>query len=239
MKGRPKKDEPHQVRYITTYNSRWREMKMAIEKHWDILLVDDTLKNALPQRPSLTYKRSRNLRDVLVKSHYSGPRITNAFGSKGPKWGCRTCGKCVACPNIDHATEFWNSSGNKKFQITHTINCDTIGVIYHATCPCGLIYIGLTSRPLKRRVREHVLGIEAAKNEEDLTSLKTIPKHFKLKHDCNARLLRVRGIDRILIGERGGNWRKILAQREAKWIYTLDTVSPKGLNDNISFAPYL
>lgn len=97
-----------------------------------------------------------------------------------------------------------------------------------------MIYVGLTSRQLQRRVREHVLGIIAAHNKSDPTLLKALPRNFKEKQDC----LRVRGIDREIVGPRGGNWKRTLAQRETKWIH-IDTLHPRGLNDNMSFTPFL
>lgn len=140
---------------------------------------------------------------------------------------------------IIHVEDFCDSSKTRKYKITHTINCSTIGVIYYATCPCELLYIGLTSRKLKKRVREHALGIKAAALEDDLAKLKPIPRHFKAHHNCNPELLRVKGIDRVLQDKRGRDWKRILAQEEVKWIYTLQTMAPLGLNDALSFKPFL
>lgn len=97
----------------------------------------------------------------------------------------------------------------------------------------------MTTRQLRRRVREHALGIIAARDEEDLNMLKPVPRHFKIQHDCDPKKLRVRGIDRVLFGQRGGDWKWILAQRETKWVYTLDTMVPRGLNDHMGFIPFI
>lgn len=128
-------------------------MRSALEKHWDILLVDKILQNHVSTYPSVTYRRSENLRDTSVHSHHAGEKFEKAFGSKG----------CVACGNVETGNNFWNSQHTSEYKITHHITCSTSGVIYFATCPCGLIYIGMTTRQLRRSVREHVLGIIAAK----------------------------------------------------------------------------
>lgn len=91
----------------------------------------------------------------------------------------------------------------------------------------------------RRPICEHVLAIEMAKNETNTSGLRNIPRHFKLHHDCDQTSLRFKGIDRVLINRRKGNWMKILAKHEARWIYCLDTVTPKILNENISFIPLL
>ncbi|KAM4024407.1 uncharacterized protein ACNLHF_022240, partial [Anomaloglossus baeobatrachus] len=224
---------------ILDYNSRSDEFKRILERHWSILQLDKTIAGHIHQHPSVTYRKSRNLRDTLVRSHYEIKSQKPIFGAKGPKWGCTTCGKCVACANITNSQTFEDSNHERTYQITHSINCTTKAVIYQATCPCGLAYVGMTSRELRRRIREHVLDIENAKQEEDPNKLKTIPRHFKLKHECDSTLFQAKGIDRILIGMRGGNWKRLLAQRETMWIYKLNTLTPNGLNDHNSFVPFL
>ncbi|XP_044138571.1 uncharacterized protein LOC122929140 [Bufo gargarizans] len=179
------------VRFITTYNSGHSAVLQSLNTHWNILCMDPILKQHLLPRPSLTFRRDRNIRDGLVHSHHQAATPSHIFGSKGPKWGCRPCGNCVACANILTTTSFTDSAGQKIYQITHTITCSTTGVVYVANCPCGLLYVGLTSRELRRRTREHVLGIQSAATEEDDIALKTIPRHFKTHHACDSSLLQL------------------------------------------------
>ncbi len=47
----------------------------------------------------------------------------------------------------------------KTFKIRGTISCKTANVIYLLRCPCGLCYVGKTSRPLKNRISEHRCAI--------------------------------------------------------------------------------
>ncbi|CAJ0944875.1 unnamed protein product [Ranitomeya imitator] len=116
------------------------------------------------------------------------------------------------------ACSFQSSDGKHTYTITQNITCNSIGVVYYAVCPCGKIYVGLTSRPLKNT---------------------RVPRHFKRRHNSNAKLLKVIGIDKVYIDQRGGNWRKNLAQLEAKWIFKINSVQPHGLNEVLSFAPFL
>ncbi|XP_073519484.1 uncharacterized protein [Phyllobates terribilis] len=60
-----------------------------------------------------------------------------------------------------------------------------VGVIYCAKCPCNRIYVGLTSRELRRRTRERVLHIKAAKETDNVDELKTLPRHFKKFHNSD------------------------------------------------------
>ncbi|CAJ0921856.1 unnamed protein product [Ranitomeya imitator] len=108
------------VRFISTYNGKWFQMREALKKYWPILLTDRTLAKCLPQDPAITYRRSPNLKDQLVHSYYRGPQIEKSFTSRGPKWGFYPCGECIACPNMLRATEFKSCDGTSvKFH-----NCD-------------------------------------------------------------------------------------------------------------------
>ncbi|XP_073532526.1 uncharacterized protein [Phyllobates terribilis] len=98
---------------------------------------------------------------------------------------------------------------------------------------------GLTSRELRVRVHEHVRDIGAARVIPDPRELKTLPRHFKSAHNCDPRSLRVCCIDVVHLGSRGGNAKRLLAQKEARWITTLDTLSPRGLNEHLGFSSFL
>ncbi|CAJ0916561.1 unnamed protein product [Ranitomeya imitator] len=80
-----------QVRLITGYHNKWFQFKNIIEKHWAVLQTDPILKQCLPSRPSIVAKRSRNIRDILVHSHYE-PSKKNK-GAKQDLIGFFPCGR--------------------------------------------------------------------------------------------------------------------------------------------------
>ncbi|CAJ0948394.1 unnamed protein product [Ranitomeya imitator] len=172
------------VRFISTFNARSGKMWAAMNKYWNLLKLDVSLSGHIASHPTITYRRSQNIKDILVRSNFE-PRTKNIFESKGPPWGCKPCGSCIACPNIETTKTFSNSSNSKNYKITHSISCKTFGVIYSARCPCNKLYIGLTSHELRRRVREHVLDIKAAAESTNIEELKTIPRHYKLYHNSD------------------------------------------------------
>ncbi|XP_069605329.1 uncharacterized protein [Ranitomeya imitator] len=227
------------VRYVTTFNSQFPMMQRILQRSWHVLLADPVIARYLPERAGIAARRSRNLRDMLVHSHYTGEGVSTFLDAMPVRVGCSPCGRCVACPNIERATTFSNSDGTREYKIKKKITCLSKNVIYMVTCPCEKMYVGMTTRHLKTRIREHVLGIGAAAAMEDITTLKTLPRHFKRFHGCDAGLLRARGIDTLEMGIRGGGTFQRLARVESRWIWTLNTVQPAGLNDNISYAPFL
>ncbi|CAJ0936405.1 unnamed protein product [Ranitomeya imitator] len=198
-------------RFTTKFNSNWTEINQIFKKHWSVLLPD--LQQQLTPYPSITWRRSQTLGDLLCQSHYV----------QRPPWGCFSCGNCLACRYILRTKEFSNAKGDKFSKIVHHITCDTEAVVYHASCPCGYIYVGMTTRSLKIRIQEHVRDIKNAITCSEPHLLKPIPRHLFEIHQCNPKGFFVRGIDHVYMGIRGGNLKQKLLQKETLWIVTLDT----------------
>ncbi|CAJ0937639.1 unnamed protein product [Ranitomeya imitator] len=226
-----------QVRLITVHHNKWFQFKNIIEKHWAVLQTDPVLRQCLPSRPSIVAKRSRNIQDILVNSHY-GPS-KKSKGAKLDLIGFFPCGRCKACANCVKTKKFTNFDGSKSYEIRSFLSCSSKGVIYHLTCPCGKIYIGLTTRELKIHIREHYLDIEKSKAVQDCANLKTLPRHYKKFHNSDPRCMQVKAIDQVSMGPRGGDLAKKLAQVESRWIYRLGTLAPQGLNENLGFGAFL
>ncbi len=95
-------------------------------------------------------------------------------------------------------------------------------------CPCGLSYVGNTSRQLKQRISEHKSSIR----RKDINY--PVAAHFlSFNHDVSS--LCFLGIEKVLVPLRGGDIETLLLRRELFWIVTLQTLSPLGLNDEALF----
>ncbi|CAJ0921105.1 unnamed protein product [Ranitomeya imitator] len=145
LRPKPKTtNRENQTRFISTYNGQWQDMRACISKHWDVLKTDATLAKNLTDVPLMTPRRSKNLGDLLMSSHYV-PAIDRRgpfFNTGGPIKGCFSCGNCIACKNIVRATTFQSVDGTRQFNILQHITCKTTQVIYYATCTCPKTYIG-------------------------------------------------------------------------------------------------
>ncbi|CAJ0965458.1 unnamed protein product [Ranitomeya imitator] len=227
-------EEP--VRFISNFNNQWNELRKILNKHWNILKSDPILRKVIPTSPQMVAKRSQNIKDLLVHSHYDSSRNIK---KRALPDGFFPCGFCKACLNLRRTFSFSNWNGSKNYEIRKHLTCASRGVIYYAKCPCEMIYIGLTTRELKIRVREHIRDIEKAATIEDISILKTLPRHFKAHHKCNPRGLIIWGIDQVELGIRGGDLGQVLAQYESRWIFRLGTLTPQGLNENLGFNAFL
>lgn len=84
-----------------------------------------------------------------------------------------------------------------------------------------------------RRVSKHVYSMEIGNR------YLPIGRHVVLEHNHKVPKVSFTALDQIHIPDRGGDWNKILLQHEQRWIFKLQAMTFPGLNESISFAPFL
>ncbi|XP_056414465.1 uncharacterized protein LOC130356667 [Hyla sarda] len=219
------------TRIIATFDTASQEIRNIIQKHWDILTMDRDLKDAVSPYPLISFRRGRNVRDRLVSSHFASQKpLTNWLSQRKP--GTFRCGKCRACQFIKVDNQYFDKELHRSFRSRTFANCKTTGVVYIATCICGLRYVGKTTREFKCRILEHIGDVN---NNRD----KPIAKHVNNKHNGNPTVLQFQALEIISPSQRRGNLDKILTQKETRWIFLLDTVQPHGLNENLNFTSFI
>ena len=86
--------------------------------------------------------------------------------------------------------------------------------------------------------KEENLIIEHKSNIRNKDEKSPVARHFNTtKHDICT--LRFQGIEMVKPLKRGGDRDKFLLQREAYWIHALNTVYPKGLNEELLLHCFL
>ena len=118
------------------------------------------------------------------------------------------------------ANSFNHPRTGKKYSIRGIISCNTANIIYILTWLCGLVYVGKTLRPLKTSIAEHRRTIR----NKVITS--PVAVHFN-KAGHNVPALRYIRIEVLQHPRRGGG------------IHTLQTLAPKGLNEDYDISPML
>ncbi|XP_071988310.1 uncharacterized protein [Engystomops pustulosus] len=230
-----KKD--NEVRLITTYNNQWQDLYQILGKNWNILKSEPRLRNLINTRPTITARRAKNLKDHLTRSHFIRP-ISNTTGGHRIK-GTYACGECNICQYMANRDTFINPIDKKEYKPRDYINCKTRNVIYLLTCTCPKIYVGQTSQPLKKRIQQHFSSINMAKKhfkqDKNLTSVAT---HFMNFHGSQCKGVKIFGLEKIVTNIRGGDTTPILLQRESRWIYNLNSMTPTGLNEELLFSGF-
>ena len=117
-----------------------------------------------------------------------------------------------------------STSNGSQYEIKDFIGCNTEGAVYALECSCGLQYVGRTKRPLKIRIKEHVVNIQNGFDKH------SVSRHFDAVHNRDPSHLKFWGIAPYNRPWRGGHKVRSLSQLESKYIYNMDTFAPRGLN---------
>lgn len=68
---------------------------------------------------------------------------------------------------------------------------------------------------------------------------KAIGYHVAFKHNYDPHTFKIAVIDHVYEDPRSGNFDQRVPQRETPWVYNLQATSYPGLNDMLSFRPFL
>ena len=179
-------NKPKRIPFITTFNPSLPHISHIIKKHFNLLLSSHRCKSVFQHPPVVAFRRSPNLRDLLVTAKLP-------FNSTHPQLssGSFRCGKnCATCPYICHGlTTYTFFSTGETRPIKSNLTCETKNLIYMIHCHrCNLQYIGETKRRLKDRFNEHRRTIDNPNNKSKPT---TAAEHFlsSPNHTANDMLL--------------------------------------------------
>ena len=150
------------------------------------MLSSNRCKNVFQHLPVVAFRRSPNLRDLLVTA-----KLPSNSANPQLSFGSFRCGKnCATCPYIPHGlTSYTFFSTGETRPIKYNLTCETKNLIYLIQCNrCNLQYIGETKRRLKDRFNEHRRTIDNPNNKSKPT---TAAEHFlsSPNHTANDMLL--------------------------------------------------
>ncbi|OCT61211.1 hypothetical protein XELAEV_18047235mg [Xenopus laevis] len=223
-------DNTKQFRLIGDYSAEHNTIKHIVNKHWHILQQDSQLREVIGESPLITFRRSKNLRDKLTRSHYTQASRTTWLTSKMK--GCYKCGDCSACPLVAKTHNVMQSRDNVDYTIKNYMNCKSTCVVYLMQCACGKVYVGKTLREFRRRILEHVGDVKHKRNT-------SIAVHINECHNGNIKVMQFSAVEQLKQTSRIGDVNKKLLQAEARWIYAMNSKSPNGLNEGFTFSPFL
>ena len=191
-------------------------MSNIIKKHYNLLLSSNRCKKVFQHLPVVAFRRSPNLRDLLVTAKLS----SNSAKPQLPS-GSFCCGRnCATCPYISHGlTTYTFFSTGETRPIKSNLTSDTKNLIYIIQCNrCNLQYIGET----KRRFNEHRRTIDNPNTKSKPT---TAAEHFLSSTNHTANDMQLIPIEKI-----SSNRDSIRKAREAFLIQKGRTIVPDGLN---------
>ena len=213
-------NKPKRIPFITTFNPSLPHISNIIKKHYNLLLSSNRCKKVFQHLPVVAFRRSPNLRDLLVTAKLS----SNSAKPQLPSGSFRCGRNCATCPYISHGlTTYTFFSTGETRPIKSNLTCDTKNLIYIIQCNrCNLQYIGETKRRLKDRFNEHRRTID---NPNAKSKPTTAAEHFLSSTNHTANDMQLIPIEKI-----SSNRDSIRKAREAFLIQKGRTIVPDGLN---------
>ena len=207
--GKSEKKQPEKIRLITHYNPTSPNFNKILQEHSGLLLR--TRKEAIkPDDIQITYSRSPNLKDILIKGTLDEKQLPT--GTK--PWG-KT--RCKTCDHIQPGNKI--KKEQETFDMRGSFTCQSRNIVYLLTCSiCNKKYIGETEQTLNGRCRGHESNMR--NNNDNIVS-----KHYK-EYNHTSEDYVVTAIDKE------PDYNRRLRLEEA-WIILLDIMHPKGLNSKM------
>jgi len=225
-----KKATLNRIPISLTYNRTLPNIKSILQKNWNILQINPSLQTVFENHPVIAYRKNRNLKQIIGGNFLSESKLlknvrTNTQGE------CKPClqRKTLCCKQVMKTKEFKSHINNRVFKIFHKVNCKSRNVIYLMECiKCKIQYVGKAETPLNLRINNH---------RKDVANPNAIPvcKHFAQpahKFNDHAKFTIIEQLKDQDISKETITTR--LKERENFWIKTLETLTPKGLNQELN-----
>lgn len=94
-------------------------------------------------------------------------------------------------------------------------------------CECGAYYIGKTKQEFWRLIAKHMYSMQFGNR------YLPVGRHAISAHGYTVLKVTFTALYRMHTPDRGGDWHMVLLQKEQKWIFQLQAMSPPGLNESI------
>ena len=171
------------VHFTTTFNKNLPAINSVLDKH--LLQTNSKIGSSFTEKPRLTFRRNRNLKDWIGQTHLSHNNkitTTNYNKKSGSSSACLSRANNQCCKHVISTKTFRSHKTGLTYQIRHNINCHSRNIIYLGECNLcpNTQYVGRSEPPLNLRINTHRYEVN---NPKALA----FDKHFLLPgHNFNA-----------------------------------------------------
>ena len=130
---------------MVNFHSALSGIEKVVNSLWPILHTSDDMKRVFGEKPIVSFRRPKNLKDELVKAKLKDERVISV-GMKNV---------------VNHIVKFvvlWRLGISKDMEINLrlSIDCDSEGVFYLISCTkCRKNYVGSTITSFRKRFNNH------------------------------------------------------------------------------------
>ena len=212
------KQKNDRVILVTTFHPALPSLSGMIAKHWKTMTRVPAGLKAFPKPPMVAYTQPKNLRRTLCQTKMppkGKPKRQHIGTHKCKVEGCHMCNYV----SLSEDFKSYTTNFTYKNQNSHTLTCQTKGVIYLITClKCHKQYVGQSGRLAKDRCYDHLRYIRSKTESTGTHFNKRGHTHWDFQFHI---------IEKVV-----PNTVEMRLRREDYWINLLQTKEPKGLNKN-------
>jgi hypothetical protein len=200
------------------------------DKYYDIIGNCPVSSIILPRESLITtHRKLPPLSSIISNNPFSTPSppsLPKGF-HRSPGCTCKVCKEANFCSFISSSTLL----SGRGFSIPQPISCTAVNVVYVVSCPCGLQYVGRTSKPKPRWAnhKSHIRGGNLTCNlaTHCIRVHRDMVGHNKLTTTDNIKAcLSFTILESVGIGGTVGE----LEEVEEVWRNRLQSWAPGGLN---------
>ena len=187
----------------------------VVNSLWPILHVSDDMKRVFGEKPIVSFRRPRSLKDEFIRAKLKDERVITV--------GMKKCGKslCKVCDFVEEGRDF--KGHENKFKINCSFDCDSEGMVYLISCTkCGKNYVGSTITLFRKRFNNHKSSLVRYGKGQRGISGEHLYAHFYEEGHEGIESMAVKIIDKMNINEP--------TIREGFGAYKLNPFVPNGLN---------
>ena len=133
-----KQSKSKRVTFVVTYHPLLKSFQSVVNKHLNILCLDENAKEVFMPGPMATFPSSRKLSSYLVRAKlYPLERVTGSCKCRGKR--------CTVCLNVNETSTFTSSVTHEAYKINHKFDCNSKCLIYLLPCKqCSKHYVDQT-----------------------------------------------------------------------------------------------
>ena len=213
-----------------TYNRPLPNISKIMNRNWNILPINTEFHGVFQATPMIAFKRSKNLLKIIGSNTVKQGKVfkKNLAKLNGKSVPCSSTRPSLCCTQVLNTQTFMSQQTKRTFNIFYKLICKSQYVIYlMEPILCKIQYVGKSETPFNLRLKNH---------RKDVNNPKAIPasNHFKI-HGHNfmkhAKFTLIEQLTEISNVSKD-TLRLRLKRREHFWVIKLETLAPKGVNQN-------
>ena len=186
------------------------------------------LKKLFSETPIIALRRCENLREIISCNTIINNEVLRKKANNRTAKYCSPCDtkRNLCCNNVIETSV----NTHKKYKIFYESNCRSMNVIYLLECiRCKKQYVGESEWPFNDRLNNFRPPLKSTQYDK----LLPVEKHFKEQNHVFERDVRFVIIEKIE-KENVENMTQLLETHEDNWIKRLQSLSPRGLNNQLN-----